>query len=94
MFEIYRADDGAIRLAGRLDATEAEGALESLDTIGGPMTLDLSELEYISSAGIEVLVRTYKRLRQSGHDLRLVRLTPRVKNVFTYAGLNRLFTIE
>ena len=94
MFEMRRNDDGVFRLSGRLDASQADHAQEDFQALSGPLTLDFTDLEYISSAGIAVLVQTYKRLRESGHDMRLVNLTPRVRNVFTYAGLNRLFIIE
>jgi anti-anti-sigma factor len=94
MFEIRVADGGLVRMSGRLDAAEADKARADLDGMPGPLTLDCSELEYISSAGLSVLIVTYKRLHAAGHPLRLVNLQPRVRNVFHYAGLNRLLQIE
>ena len=58
------------------------------------MTLDCSNLEYISSAGLSVMLVTHRRLRAAGHALRLTNLQPRVRNVFTYAGLHRVLQIE
>jgi anti-sigma B factor antagonist len=94
MFEITFGSDGHLKLKGRLDAAEAEKALETLKTLEGPATADCSQLEYISSAGIGVIVETHKRLLDRGHALRLVALTPRVRNVFTYAGLHKFLQIE
>lgn len=94
MFEIKFGDQGHVLLKGRLDAAEAERALEVLRSLAGPTTADCSELEYISSAGIGVIVETHKRLKDSGHGLTLTRLTPRVRNVFTYAGLHKFLHIE
>ena len=94
MFEIKSAGKGEIALRGRLDAAEAEKALETLRAISAPTTADCSELEYISSAGIGVIVETHKRLLDAGHSLKLVKLTPRVRNVFTYAGLHKFLVIE
>jgi anti-sigma B factor antagonist len=94
MFEIEIRDPGSVLLRGRLDASEAEKAIEVLRGIPGPITADCSELEYISSAGIGVLVETHKRLMDTGRALTLKNLTPRVRNVFTYAGLHKFLLIE
>ena len=94
MFSIRIEPDGVVRLSGRLDAAEAERAIADLAAISGPVTMDCGSLEYISSAGLSVMLVTHKRLMGSGHALRLVNLQPRVRNVFTYAGLNRILQIE
>ncbi len=94
MFSVHVGETGQVRLTGRLDAAEAEKAKSVLDSLEGPITIDCSELDYISSAGIGILIETYKRLNGAGHALRLVRLLPRVRNVFAYAGLDRILTIE
>ena len=94
MFDIQLREGGRIQLSGRLDAAEAERAMSVLGGIDAPMTLDFSELEYISSAGIGVIMETYKRLLKGGHPLTLVQMTPKVRNVFRYAGLDRVLLIE
>lgn len=94
MFAMQVEPDGIVRLSGRLDASEADRAIDGLDTITGPVTLDCSNLEYISSAGLSVVLVTHKRLRAAGHALRLTNLQPRVRNVFTFAGLHRILQIE
>ena len=94
MFEIHVGEGGQLKLTGRLDAAEAEQALATLGKIDSPMTLDCSALEYVSSAGIGVIMETYKRLLKGGHRLALVQMTPKVRNVFRYAGLDRLLQIE
>jgi len=94
MFEIRVGPDGVARLSGRLDASQSEKAQEDLSTLPGPLTLDCAELEYISSAGLGVIVVTYKRLHAAGHTLRLANLQPRVRNVFTLAGFHRLMQID
>ncbi len=94
MFEMAIGEGGLVKLKGRLDAAEADRALEELGAVQGPVTIDFAELDYISSAGIGVIIETFKRLKAAGHDFRLVSMTPRVRNVFTYAGLDRLLKIE
>jgi len=94
MFSMQLEPHGIVRLTGRLDASEADRAIDGLDAITGPVTLDCSNLEYISSAGLSVMLVTHRRLRAAGHALRLTNLQPRVRNVFTYAGLHRVLQIE
>ncbi|UCE03408.1 MAG: STAS domain-containing protein [Candidatus Latescibacterota bacterium] len=86
--------DGELVLAGRFDASQLEKAVPVLESINGSVIADLSRLDYISSAGIGALVKTYKRLRASGHGIKLVNATPHVKNVFHYAGLDRVMGLE
>ena len=94
MFEIKVADDGVVSLSGRLDAAESDRARAVLRELDRSITLDFSGLDYISSAGIGVLIETYKRLKAGGHSIRLVHMLPRVRSIFTYAGLDRILTIE
>ena len=59
-------DGSTLALAGRLDAAESDRALAELQKQPGPLTLECSGLEYISSAGISVIMQTYKRLVAAG----------------------------
>ncbi|HZE19768.1 MAG TPA: STAS domain-containing protein [Candidatus Angelobacter sp.] len=94
MFEIQVEDGGRVRLAGRLDAAQADRAKATLDMVKQSLVLDLSELDYVSSAGLGVIVMTFKRLRDSGLDFRLTNMKPRIRSVFVYAGLDRVFRLE
>jgi anti-anti-sigma factor len=94
MFRLETAGEGRVKLVGRLDAAEADAATREFAQLQGPTEADCSELEYISSAGIAVLMVTYKRLRVGGHALKLSGLNPRVRNIFVYAGLAPLLGIE
>ena len=93
MFEI-RIEGETAYLSGRLDAAESDHANAHIGALPGPITLDCSQLEYISSAGISVLMVAYKRMLAAGKAFRMVNLMPRVKNVFVYAGLDKLLGIE
>jgi len=94
MFQIVPGDDGRVRLSGRFDAAEAEQVKAILDSLQGPVIFDCAELEYVSSAGLGLLLVTYRRLKTAGHVLKFVNMMPRVRNVFTYAGLDRVLSIE
>ena len=45
MFEIRPGDEGGLRLVGRLDASEAEGAMDVLLKVDHPLVADCSELD-------------------------------------------------
>jgi len=94
VLEIRVEQDGKVSLTGRLDASQVNTARSFLDRLQGSTTLDCAGLDYISSAGISVLLVTLKRLQDAGHSLRLVQVNDRVKNVFRYAGLDRIFSVE
>ncbi len=94
MFEITSGDDGRIVVKGRLDAARAPRAQEFLDRIEGACIIDMAQLEYISSAGLGVLLRTHKRLLERGEGVRLVEVNSHIYDIFTYSGFDRLFHIE
>ncbi len=94
MFDIQIMDGGIVKLFGRLDASQAERAKTALQAMKQSTTVDFSELDYVSSAGLGVIIETYKRLRDSGYDLRLVHMRPRIRTVFLYSGLDKVLHIE
>jgi len=73
---------------------EAASAQSFLDNMAGVVTLDCSGLDYISSAGLGVLLKTQKRLLAANGKLRLAGLKPHLVDVFTYSGFDQLFEIE
>ena len=94
MLTIETDPGGAIVVAGRLDAAQAATAQTFLDGIQGAATLDCAKLEYISSAGLGVLLKTQKRLLGSGGKLRLAGLSPHLRDIFVYSGFDQLFEID
>jgi anti-anti-sigma factor len=94
MLDIDFGDGGNVVVAGRLDAANAERAQEFLDQLPGPCIVDMAELEYISSAGLGVLLKTHKRLMAVEGGLKLVNVNKNIIDVFRYSGFDRLFEIE
>ena len=89
-------DTLTIALEGRLDtgsAPELEDTLESsLDGVN-KLVFDLDKLDYLSSAGLRVLLSAHKRMvGQGGMILRNVGET--VKDVFDITGFTDFLTIE
>jgi len=81
-------------LAGRLDSAQASNAQSFLDRLQGAVTLDCRGLEYISSAGLGVLLKTQKRLMASAGKLRLVGVNRHLRDIFRYSGFDQIFEIE
>jgi len=94
MMTIESGGDGVVIVAGRLDAAQAPAAQAFLDSVQGTVTLDASRLEYISSAGLGVLLKTQKRLLGSGGKLRLAGVGKHVRDIFVYSGFDQIFEIE
>ncbi len=94
MLRIRQLGDSGVAMSGRLDASQADQADRELQRLTGPVALDLSELEYISSAGIAVLVKARVRLQEAGATMRVVSAHPRVRAVLHFAGLEAFFGLE
>jgi len=93
MLDIRVNEGTGIVLCGRLDAAQAPRLAQLLDALEDSTVLDLTGLEYISSAGIGVLVKAQLRLQEAGSRLQLDNLQPRVRAVLHFAGLEQFFGI-
>jgi anti-anti-sigma factor len=93
MFEIELANNGTVLIGGRLDAAKAEQAQAFLDQVEGQCSLDLANLEYVSSAGLGVLLKTHKRLMGAGNGLKLINVNKHIVDIFGYSGFDKLFEI-
>lgn len=94
MFEIDYGDDGEIKCSGRLDASQCDKAQSFMDDIADTRVLDFSGLEYISSAGLGILLKTQKRLAESGAALKITNVNNHIYDVFRYSGFNAIFDIK
>jgi anti-sigma B factor antagonist len=94
MLEIEFGADGVVVIVGRLDAAQSPAAQAFLDKVQGKVTMDCSRLEYISSAGLGVLLKTQKRLMGASGSLRLSGVNRHLKDIFVYSGFDKIFDIE
>lgn len=90
-------DVDIILFSGRMDANsspEGECAIQSLVQSGRTkIVVNASDLSYISSSGLRVLLAGLKQARAAGGDLRLSCLQHQVRDVITMTGFNRIFSI-
>ncbi len=97
MIEIKKnADNTVIEIVGRLDTTTAPSLEKTLNEDVGEtknLILDLKGLEYISSAGLRVLLATQKKMQQIG-CMKLINVADNVMEVFDITGFIDILTIE
>lgn len=87
-----------LEISGKLDAVTAPdlekeivGLIEGGDV---QLCLDLSDLMYISSAGLRVMLMAAKKIRQKEGKIVLCALQDQIREVFDIAGFTPLFPIS
>jgi len=87
-----------LTLEGRLDAVSSkmfeDRVLEIIDGGEARFVIDLSRLDYVSSAGLRVFVLASKRLTAAGGKVVLCSLQESVKQVFDIVGFYSIFSIS
>ena len=94
MFSIFVNEKGIIVLTGRLDAAQVERAREDFSGLDDSAIVDFQNLDYISSAGLGVLLATQQRLKKGGKAIKLVHMNRMVRDVFKIARFDLIFEIE
>ena len=85
-----------VAISGSLDSTTSPEAQKSLDAVlpgAKKVVLDFSELDYISSAGLRVLLGAAKHLRGSGGTLGMFGLNQSVREVFEISGFSSILSV-
>ena len=99
MLEINRKTDGqtmTVMLEGRLDTTTApQLETEMKENLNGvqELILDFEKLEYISSAGLRVLLSTQKTMTKQG-SMKLIHVSDVISEIFEVTGFADILTIE
>ncbi len=86
--------EGVVVLKGRWDAAQSDHARDVFDSVHGTAVVDCRELDYISSSGLGVLLRTQKRLGTAGHALKLQHMNGHIREIFRLCGFDQIFEIE
>lgn len=83
-----------LTLTGRLDTTTSPQLEEVFSKLSGEnLTVDMKDLEYISSAGLRVLLAQQKKCAKGG-SLTLTNLCEEVKEVFDMTGFSDIIKIK
>ena len=87
-----------VALIGDLDNAASSQAERSLapvyDFTDGDILIDCTQLNYISSSGLRIMLNIYKHTRANGHKAILKGLLEDVKEVFQLSGFLQLYVTE
>lgn len=92
------ADEALIEFGGELDTVAAQGLADELQSVmsdgGKCITIDFSKLEYISSAGMRVLLLLNKNATESGGSVCIVGMSEDILQIFQLVGFDKVFSIN
>lgn len=82
-------------LKGELDVSSSAALEDELQRVGGAsvVVLDLTQLEFIDSTGLGVLVKTHQRMRDEGDTLAVIEGEGQVKRLLELTGLDQQLTL-
>ena len=84
-----------VAVEGWLDVAstaELEAYLTELGEVK-ELLLDFEKLEYISSAGVRTVITAYKRQKECGGSIAVIKVSDEVMDVFSMTGINRKIDI-
>lgn len=86
-----------IKVEGYLDSSTFDQLQEHLQSLIDAnkflLIVEFGQLNYISSAGLGVLMGMLKEVRRNGGDLKLANMSSKVRNLFDMLGFSRLIRI-
>ena len=86
----------SLKIIGRLDtstAPELEATIDGCAAGIKELVLDCSELEYVSSAGLRVILKAQKLMNAQG-EMKLTGVNETIMEVFDITGFADILTIE
>ena len=91
-----QSNETIVSLDGRLDTTtspELEKFIENELKDTTELVLDLQKLEYVSSAGLRVILKAQKMMNKKG-SMKLIHVGEVIQEVFEITGFTDILTIE
>ena len=85
-----------VKVEGRLDTATAPALEEELAEVmdeAEELVFDLEGLEYMSSAGLRILLATQKKMSQKG-GMKVINVNDVIKDIFDITGFSGILTIE
>ena len=90
------ADEAVIQISGRLDTITAPALEKTINEETGDaknLILDMKGLEYISSAGLRILLGTQKKMQKVG-SMKVINVCDGVMEIFDMTGFADILVIE
>ena len=95
--KVYNDKDLTVIIEERVDTITSVDLQNSLDEDIDNITslpLDFSKLEYISSAGLRVLIATQKRLNANNIPMTIINVNDTIKEIFRMSGFDKILKIK
>lgn len=93
-----QSDQWDVNLYGEVDIYNADSLKSELHALieerKADIVLDCTNLKYIDSTGLGVLVSALKRVKEAQRSIRIQNLKPHIAKIFILTGLDRIFVIE
>lgn len=87
-----------ITLKGRLDTMTSQQLIGEISDIDydetETVTLNFKDLEYVSSAGLRVVLTLYKNLKSNNGNLKIINVNNMIMELFTMTGMKDYLDIE
>ena len=87
-----------VLLEGELDISTADKLKEHLHKLADEkiidIKIDLSNLDYIDSTGLGVMIGVLKKLKIEDKEIYILNPKNNVKKIFTITGLDKIFNLE
>ncbi len=94
--KLINGENVILNISGRLDTATAPQLEEELDGILGSckdLTFNMSNLEYVSSAGLRVILKAQKAMNTKG-AMKLTGVNESIMEIFDITGFIDILTIE
>ncbi|MBR3112769.1 MAG: STAS domain-containing protein [Methanobrevibacter sp.] len=93
----YNEKELTIEVKDRIDTVTApDFENEILDEMGkfDSLIIDFTNLEYISSAGLRVLIATQKKLKPENIPMTIINVNDTINEIFRMSGFDKILKIE
>lgn len=92
----YVGEELTLSVEGRVDTVTSQDLDREIAGESGnfnSLTIDFTGLEYISSAGLRVLIATQKKLKEAGIPFVIINVNDDIGEIFRMSGFDKLLTI-
>lgn len=93
----YNEKELLVEVGDRIDTVTApDFENEIMDEMGkfDSLVLDFERLEYISSAGLRVLIVVQKKLKPQGIPFEIINVNDMIREIFSMSGFDKILTIK
>ena len=93
----YNEKELTIAIEGRIDTLTSKNLEKEINDERGnfdSLILDFDKVEYISSAGLRVLISTQKQLKASDISFVIKNINDRIIEIFKMSGFDKILNIE